>query len=59
MRQIKVWPLSSCRETVETEAFFLTNTVGAADNTAVINHLSLQVFKFPNFVNLHDSAAVF
>ena len=51
MRQIKVWP---CREMVETEAFFLTNVVGAADNTTVINHLSLQVFKFPNFVNLHD-----
>ena len=50
MRQIKVWPLSSCREMVETEAFFLTNV---ADNTTVINHLSLQVFKFPNLVNLH------
>ena len=63
VRQIKVWPLSSCRKTVETEAFFLTNIVGAADNTTVINHLSLQVFKFPktyNFVNLQcDSAAVF
>ena len=55
MRQIKVWPLSSCREAVETEAFFLTNVVGAADNTTVTNRLSLQVFKFPNFVNLHDS----
>ena len=54
MRQI-VWPLSSYRETVETEAFFLTNVVGAADNTTLINHLSLQVFKFPNFVNLHES----
>ena len=47
---------------VETEAFFLP-TVGAADNTTVINHLSLQVFKFPktyNFVNVQcDSVAVF
>ena len=57
MRQIKVWPLSSYRETVETKAFFLTNVVGAAaDNITVINRLSLQVFKFPNFVNLHDSS---
>ena len=26
VKQIKVWPLSSCRKTVETEAFFLTNS---------------------------------
>ena len=52
----------SYRKTVETETFFFTNIVCAADNTTVINHLSCRCLNFQqkyNSVNLQaDCAAV-